>query len=136
MQSLICLHEDITYLRADIQTWIRFRLSSSRQHLKFGQITRSGVEWSFYELAKLKRCIVGQENDARYVMLVKVLFCIQKLKQDRIDGFKLSYNNGDSLGIGSGRLTDTPDVMNYIRNMMLDEEDEEDEQDEESDDSD
>ena len=89
LQSLICIHEDINYIRSDIETWIGFRLGTSRDNPQLGQITINEVGWSFYELGKLKRCIAGQDQDARYETLIRVLFCIQKCKQEYVIRSKL-----------------------------------------------
>ncbi|CAF9918648.1 MAG: hypothetical protein HETSPECPRED_003823 [Heterodermia speciosa] len=118
LQSLVSLHDDIMYHRPDIETWIGYRLSSGREQPRLGQITREGVEWSFYELGKLRNAIVGQDQDPRYMMLVRVLFCIQKVKQDKADPVEIRYSDVTSLGEGCGRLTDAPNVKSYIENLV------------------
>ena len=135
LQWLISLHQDIIHLRADIQTWIGYRLSSARENPRIGQLSRNGVEWSFYELGKLTECIVGHDQDARYQTLVRALFCIQKCKQryvllivqhlPTIDHFSSKadpkvhrYDNSNSLGEGAGRMGDNLGVKKYLESLM------------------
>ena len=90
--ALISLHEDLHLIRSDVEVWLGFRLGSGRENPKLGQITRNGVEWTFYELRKLKECILGRDQDARYQMLIRVLFCIPKTKQEYVIRSRIFWN--------------------------------------------
>ena len=151
LQSLISLHDDIISIRPDVDIWLGFRLGSARQNPRLGQITRNGVEWSFYQLAKLRACIVGQDKDARYEMLVRLLFCMQKVKEEYVILFEhfdgcivyslivsrnaksktSQYHAKNPLGEKTGRLSDTSAVEKFLESLVQNDESSADEDDDE-----
>ena len=82
LQSLVFANDDLTFIRPDIEVCIGYRLGSQNTNIDLGQITVNNVQWSFYDLRRLRNYIVGGDEDTRYRALCAALFIIQKAKQE------------------------------------------------------
>ncbi|KAL8896365.1 MAG: hypothetical protein Q9192_003133 [Flavoplaca navasiana] len=66
--------------------------------------SKQGMNWSFYELEKLRNVMRGDCQDARYERLILILYCIQKAKLGKSTAYV-------GLGGGRGRMAFTDDTQ-------------------------